>query len=72
MNLFFLPVPLFCFILALFMYLHLYRTWSSEEKDKWQKFNEFIYATLTMIFGIIYPFILWKLGQKYEGIFFES
>lgn len=72
MNLLFLPVSLFCFILAAFMYLHLYRTWNSEEKDDWQEFNEFMYATLTAVFGISYPFMLLKLGNGYEGLFFEN
>lgn len=72
MNLFFLPVSLFCFILAFLMYLHVFRTWNSTEKRPWQRFNEFMCATLAAVFGIMYPFILLSLGGNYKGLLFDS
>jgi len=60
------------FFFALMMFIHIVRTWSSENKSTSKKINEIVYTLLTLAFGIYYPFLLLKFGSNKKGIFLPN
>lgn len=69
---FFLPVSILCFVIVLFMFIHIVRTWKTENKSIFKKINEIIYTSLALAFGIYYPFLILKLGGNYKGFILSS
>ena len=57
-----------CFVIVIFMVIHIIRTWNSENKSSSKKINEIIYTFLTLAFGIYYPFLIIKLGGTKRGV----
>jgi dolichol kinase len=51
---------------------HVIKTWNSENKHIYKKINELAYVSLTVIFGILYPFFILKLGGNYPGVLFPT
>lgn len=68
----YLPVMILCFVIVIFMLIHIIRSWNSEDKSTSKKINEIIYTILALAFGIYYPFIILKLGGSKKGIFFGT
>jgi dolichol kinase len=54
------------------MLKHVIKTWNSENKGNYKKINEIVYVSLTINFGILYPFFILKLGGNYPGILFPT
>jgi CDP-diglyceride synthetase len=54
------------------MFIHIFRTRKQNEKNRYKKINEIIYASLTFFFGLYYPLIILKLGEKREGLIFSN
>jgi len=68
----YLPVTILCLIFGVIMFIHIIKTWNSENKNGYKKIDEVIYATLTLAFAIYYPFLVKKFGGKKEGIIFSN
>ncbi|MFX1393454.1 MAG: phosphatidate cytidylyltransferase [Promethearchaeota archaeon] len=68
----FLPVSILCFVIVAFMFIHIFRTWKTENKSIFKKLNEIIYTLLALAFGIYYPFLILKLGGNNKGVILPS
>ncbi len=67
-----LPVTILCLIFGAIMFVHIIKTWNTENKNGYKKIDEIIYAILTLAFAIYYPFLIIKFGGKKEGIIFPN
>ena len=65
-------VTVLCFIIALVMFVHILRTWNSENKRNYKRINEIIYTLLLLAFGAYYPFLIVKIAGKNKGIVFDT
>ncbi|MFX1442867.1 MAG: phosphatidate cytidylyltransferase [Promethearchaeota archaeon] len=54
------------------MFIHIIKTWNSENKNGYKKLNEVIYALLTVAFALFYPFIILRFGGNKQGIIFPN
>ena len=68
MLLFALPILGTLSILTILMFLHIIRTWNTENKDIYKKINEVVHATLQAIFIVCYPFFVIKFSTGVAGI----
>ena len=64
----YLPVTILCLIFGAIMFVHIIKTWNSENKNGYKKIDEVIYATLTLAFAIYYPFLIMRFGGTNHGI----
>lgn len=64
----YLPVTILCLIFAAIMFIHIIKTWNSENKGAYKKFNEVVYALLTVGFALFYPFLIIRFGGNKAGI----
>lgn len=68
----YLPVSILCLIFAMLMFIHIIKTWNSENKSTYKKINEVIYALLTLAFAIFYPFLIIRFSGNKQGIIFPK
>ncbi|MHA1272402.1 MAG: hypothetical protein ACTSQP_00780 [Promethearchaeota archaeon] len=54
------------------MTIHIIRTWNNESKNIFKKINEIIYALLTLLFGLYYPFLIIRFGKDHPGVLFPT
>ena len=64
----FLPVVLFCLVIVLGMFIHIIKSWNSEDKDGYKKFNEIAYTIIFLAFALYYPFLITKIAANKKGV----
>lgn len=64
----YLPVTILCLIFAAIMFVHIIKTWKSENKSSYKKINEIVYTLLTLAMGVYYPVLIVRFGGNRDGI----
>ena len=66
------PVMIFCLAICVGMFVHIIKSWNSEDKDGYKKFNEIMYLIITLAFSLYYPFLVQSVAANKKGVVFPT